>query len=166
MAKILTIIAPEGYQDLEYGEPKKILEAYGHTVLTASTKQEAQGSLGGSTTVDMLLNEVDSAEFDAVIFVGGPGSKVYFNDKTALSIAKEFFVEGKLTCAICAAPVILANAGILEGKTATCFPSHKDELIDKNVNYSENPVEQDGNIITGNGPGAAKDFGKKIGKAL
>ncbi|MBD3360908.1 DJ-1 family protein [Candidatus Peregrinibacteria bacterium] len=166
MAKILMVIAAKGYQDIEYETPKEILEQNGHTVITTSTKPEAKGSLGGSTKVDILLKKVDPKDYDAITFIGGPGSHKLIKNRKTLSLAKNFYESGKLTTAICAAPAILANAGILEGKTATCHEGQSQTLIKKEANYTGSPVEQDSNIITASGPGAARDFGKKIAKAI
>jgi protease I len=80
-------------------------------------------------------------------------------------LAKEFNKDGKVVSAICIAPSILANAGILNGKKATSFPSQRNN-INAVGTYTGTPVEVDGKIITGNGPQAAKDFGKKIAEAL
>lgn len=68
--------------------------------------------------------------------------------------------------AICIAPVTLANAGILEGKRTTAFPSVESDLKARGANYTGNPVERDGKIITGSGPEAATEFGKTIVAAL
>lgn len=160
------VIAPKGYQDIEYNDPKEILLKEGHQVITASTEMKAYGALGGVTDADILLNDIKVDDYDAVIFVGGPGSVIYFNHQQALKIAKEFYDKGKLTCAICAAPGILAYAGILTGKKSTCHPSVSNILIKNSVVYTASNVEKDGKIITGNGPSSAKDFGKVIAKNL
>lgn len=166
MATVLSIIAPEGYQDIEYNDSKQALKAAGHEVITASTVKEAHGKYGGTQKADVLLDEVNPEDYDAILFVGGPGSHGYFDDPDAHSLAKAFYASGKLTTAICAAPSILANAGLLDGKKATCFESQADNLKKKGATYTGQPVEQDGLIITGNGPNSAKAFGEKISDAL
>ena len=166
MAKILSVISPEGYQDIEYNDSKKALEAKGHTVITASTVEEAHGGYGGTEKADVLLKDVNPDDYDAILFVGGPGCHDYFDDPVAHNLAKAFYNSKKLTTAICAAPSILANAGLLKGVNATCFSSQADNLKKKGANYTGNPVEQDGLIITADGPGSAKSFGEKIAKDL
>ena len=84
----------------------------------------------------------------------------------ALSLAQKFYNAGKITAAICIAPVILANAGLLNGKKATSFPSEENALEDKGAAFTGNPVEADGLIVTAEGPKAARDFGKKIAQLL
>ena len=166
MAKILSIIAPEGYQDIEYDKSRAALEAKGHTIITASTVDEAHGAYGGTQKADVLLKDVNVDDYDVILFVGGLGCHGYFDDATAHRLAKAFYDSKKLTTAICAAPSILANAGLLDGVTATCFSSQADNLKSKGANYTGNPVEQDGLIITADGPGSATAFGEKIAEAL
>ena len=166
MAKILSIIAPEGYQDIEYNDSKKALEAKGHTVITASTVEEAHGKYGGTQKTDILLKDVNPDDYDAVCFIGGPGAYQYFDDPTALNLAKTFYNAGKVTSAICCAPSIFANAGLLKGITATCYKAQTENLKEKGADYTGNPVEQDGLIITADGPSSSKAFGEKIAEAL
>jgi protease I len=166
MANVLFIIAAQGYQDLEYEEPKKVLEKKGHKVTTASTAMQATGSLGGTATVDILLPEAKVENYDAIAFIGGPGSSIYFNNETAHTLAKTFNEAGKLTCAICAGPITLAKAGLLQGKKATCYPGGSQDVIAGGAQYTGSDVEKDGNIITASGPPAAKKFGKMIVKNL
>ncbi|MBU0963348.1 MAG: DJ-1/PfpI family protein, partial [Nanoarchaeota archaeon] len=87
---------------------------------------------------------------------------VYFDDQKVLEIANEFFNKNKLVAAICIAPSILANSGILQGKRATAFPSEESNLIDRGAIYTANLVTIDDNIITGKNPGAAREFSTQI----
>jgi protease I len=164
--KVLMVIAPDGYQDIEYNTPKSILTNNGYEVITTSTIQTAKGSLGGETEVDLLLKEAFQEDYIAIVFVGGPGAHFYFEYQPALKLAQDFYNAGKLTTAICAGPSILANAGILKNKTATSFEGQGKNLENKGATYTGNLVEQDGTIITANGPQAAEAFGKKIVEAL
>ena len=83
MSTILSIIGPNRYQDKEYEGSKKVLEEAGHEVVTASTQKDVVGKFGGHATVDLLLREVNADEFDAVIFIGGPGSHDLFENELA-----------------------------------------------------------------------------------
>jgi protease I len=120
---------------------------------------------GGKAT-GIPLNKVDVGAYDAVVFIGGGGSAVYFNDPLALKIAKEAYAAGKVVAALCIAPTILANAGILQGKRVTCFRDEDASLRAAGAQYTGEGVTVDGNIITADGPKTAKDFGKAIAKAL
>jgi protease I len=168
MAKrAVMIIAFEGFRDEEYVEPKKVLEKAGIEVATASSKVGiAKGKLGMSVKVDLSLKEVNVPSYDAVIFVGGPGSYAYFDNPVAQGIAKDAVKEQKILAAICAASAILANAGVLKGVKAACFAGVSDQIKDKGAHYSPSGLEVDGKIITADGPAHAKQFGEKIVKAL
>lgn len=166
MAKILSIIAPEGYQDKEYGDSKAALEKAGHIVVTSCSQPEAQGKLGGTAKVNVLLKDANPADYDAVMFIGGPGCQVYFEDETAHKIARAFNDADKIVAAICAAPVILGKADMLENKKVTCHPSSKEEIRACGAEYTGRGIERDRNIITADGPESAYDFGEKINEAL
>jgi protease I len=134
--------------------------------VTASTVQEATGKFGSKANVDILLKDVAPEDYDAVLFVGGPGTFVYFEDPTAHSIARAFYEAGKPTCAICAAPGILAHAGLLKGKRVTSWPGVRELVEEKGGIHTQQPVEQEGTLITADGPSSAKAFGEKIAEAL
>jgi protease I len=164
--KVLMVIAPIDFRDEEYFETRKVLEEFGNKITVAnSTGQPSKSMFGKIVRPDKTIYDVNEKDFDAVVFVGGSGTKVYFDNQQALSLAKEFNKSGKVVAAICIAPTILVNADILNGKNATCFPSERDN-INAVGSYTGKPVEVDGKIITANGPLAAKEFGKKIAEAL
>jgi protease I len=166
MAKIALIIA-NGFRDEELFFTKQELEKAGHeTIIAGNKKGTATGMLGGKAEIALELKQVKTSDFNAIVFVGGSGSEIYFKDATALKLAKEFSKEGKIVAAICIAPMILANAGLLNGKKATCFPSEAGNLKAKGANCTGKTVEIDGKIITAAGPQAAREFGKKIVEQL
>lgn len=165
--RILMVLAHDRYRDEEYEEPRKVFEEEGAEVRVASSAWgEARGKLGGKAPVDILLDEAKAADYEAVVFVGGPGSEEYFHNPQALSLARETWEGGKVIAAICIAPATLANAGILKDKRATAFPSVESDLKSRGANYTGNPVERDGRIVTASGPEAATEFGKTIVAAL
>lgn len=167
---ILMIIAHRGFRDEELLTPKKIFEGAGANVVIASTSlTPATGMFGAKATPNILLKDADINKYDAVIFVGGSGSEVYFGDPTAHSIAKNAHAANKIIGAICIAPGILANAGILKGRKATIWAGdtkYVNVLRGNNVNYTGEAVTKDGKIITANGPEAAEQFGNDIAKAI
>ena len=161
------IIAEKEFRDEEYQVPLEILQANNVRVLTVSTStNEAVGKLGMKVTPDTLIDELDPKALDALIFIGGGGSEQYFEDPTAHRLARETAELGKVVGAICIAPVILANAKLLSGKKATVYPDGKEVLEKHGAQYTGRPVEVDGNIITGNGPEAAQEFGETLVKML
>lgn len=165
--RAVMIIAERNFRDEELLEPKAELEKEGVKVDIASTAaKQARGMLGATVAPDKLVSDINVADYDAIIFVGGSGAGQYWNDPAAHSLAKEAAGSGKILGAICIAPVTLANAGVLMGKKATCWPSERQALKDMAANYTGKRVEVDGNIITADGPGSAAEFGKALVKKL
>ena len=165
----LFIIAPKNFQDEELFVPLEILKNAGIETTIASRKTGiCRGSLGGETEAAIGLNQLNAEDFDAIIFVGGSGSEIFFENPAAHLLAKKAFESEKILAAICAAPAILARAGILKNKNATVFPSPDLEKILKKggANLTKNEIEVDGKIITASGPAAAEKFGKKIVELL
>jgi protease I len=159
------IIAPQNFRDEELIHTREELENAGANVTVASTSTTtAKGMFGATATPDITIDQIRVDDYDAVIFVGGSGSEVYFDNPTALNIAKETASKNKLLSAICIAPSILANANLLTGKRATVWAGDKyiNILKSKGANYTGEQVTQDGRIITANGPEAARRFGKTI----
>jgi protease I len=164
---VLMVIAANNFRDEEYAEPRKELEAAGARVTVAcSTLDTAKGKLGLEVKPDVLIDTVSESEYDGIVFVGGGGSQEYFESPVAHRLAQSFYSRGKLTSAICIAPAILANAGLLDKKKATSFASAEEILKAKGAAYTGNGVERDGTIVTGSGPEAAKTFGRQLVEIL
>ncbi|MGE4385315.1 MAG: DJ-1/PfpI family protein [Endomicrobiaceae bacterium] len=167
MKKIVFVVAPKVFRDEEYAEPKSILEKAGINVITASTViGEIYGKIKIKAQSEILVSDISVNDYDAVFFVGGSGSSIYFHDSFVHKLINDFYNAGKIVSAICSASVILANSGILNGKKATVFPGDAQALIEAGANYTAKDVETDGNIITGNGPAAAKKFAEQLVKVL
>jgi len=167
MAKALMVVAPQNFRDEELFHTKEELESAGVQVSVASkTSNLARGMLGGTIRPNMTLADVNVGEYNAVIFIGGSGASTYFNDSSAHNIAQQAADSNKVLAAICIAPSILANAGVLNGKRATCFPSEAQNLKANRVAYTGEDVTQDGRIITASGPEAAREFGRRIVNSL
>jgi len=165
--RILMVIAQRDFRDEEYLEPKKIFAEHDIKVVTASERKgECLGKLGAKVWAEVSLHEVNLHDYEAIVFVGGLGAKEFFADDEALNLVREANSEGKILAAICIAPSILANAGILDGKKVTAFETEESHLNEKGAIFTGNPVEVDGQIITANGPEAAEEFGLAIVKVL
>ncbi|MFA6170786.1 MAG: DJ-1/PfpI family protein [Candidatus Margulisiibacteriota bacterium] len=167
MKKALFIIAFEKFRDEEYQQPREELEKAGIGVTVASTRLgTATGKLGLKTKVDLLLDDVQAADYDALVLVGGPGCYDYYEDERVLNLVRAFNLAGKVTAGICSAAAILGIAGILKGKKATVFPGEAERLKAAGAIYNARGLEVDGNIITADGPGNARRFGSAIVTAL
>ena len=161
------IIAPRNFRDEELFYTKEELESSGNSVTIASTTTDkATGVLGRTAKPDTTINDINIDDYDAVVFVGGVGSSIYFNNQKAHEIARDAYDKGKVIGAICIAPSTLANAGLLKGKKVTSYPSEERNLRSKGAVYTGNSVEKDGNIITADGPSSARNFGRMIANSL
>jgi protease I len=165
--KVVLVIAHKNFRDEELAEPMEVLESAGVEVTIASSSLEpAKGKLGAVVAPDILIDDIDARDFDAVVFIGGGGSSEYFESPVAHSIAREAASSGKLVGAICIAPSTLANAGLLDGKNATSYPSEEGNLKSKGASFTGAGVEVDGRIVTADGPSSAREFGRALVRAL
>ncbi|HUS73640.1 MAG TPA: DJ-1/PfpI family protein [Sedimentisphaerales bacterium] len=165
--RAVLIIARENFRDEELFETRRVLtEAGVNTVVASSKRGAAKGMLGRVAEAAILVNEIAVDDYDAIIFVGGAGAMEYFHSRAAWNIAREAVAKRKVLGAICIAPAVLANAGVLTGVRATSFPSERERLQRAGALYTGVPVERDGLIITGSGPMAAIQFGRAIADAL
>lgn len=168
--RVAIIIAFRDFRDEEYFETKEVLEKAGAEVVTVSDSSgKAIGKFGGEADVDILLKDLRVSDFDAILFIGGPGAIPRLDNDLSYKIAQEAFsfFENKILGAICVAPIILAKAGVLRGKTATVWTSFTDKsaarILEKNgARHSSESVVVDNKIVTANGPGAARKFGEAI----
>lgn len=169
MKPILILLAPENFRDTEYIVPRAFWEQMGIPVATASIKSEAIGRFGYRVLPDFLLSEVSEENFSVLFLVGGSGSEVFQNSLEAKQLAYDFSVSKKPLGAICAAPKNLLVWKIVEGKKVTGW--NEDGVFEKmcpqyGATYDASPVVVDGNICTGDGPGASELFALTIGKML
>jgi protease I len=167
VARILMVVAPERFRDEELFDTRAVLEANGHDVVVASTRLgECPGSRGGHVRPDALLAALRCQDFDAVVFVGGGGCKLLWRDDDALRLARDAASDAKVLGAICLAPVILANAGVLEGRSATVAGTEAKTLEACGATYTGPGVTVDGRIVTANGPKSSTLFGQQIAELL
>ena len=166
MRKALIILAQNGYQDHEYEGTRKGLEDGGFSIVVAAKEQGAcTGKFDGSVTADRALRDVHVEDYDRIAFIGGPGAAAYASDADALKVANDAYRADMPIGAICIAPTILAKARILDGKRATVWneDGKQSELLEQyGAQYSGEEVTVDGNIVTGNGPNAAEEFGRTL----
>jgi protease I len=165
--RIVMVIAPSMFRDEEFQIPYKYFIENGALVSVASTTLNVStGKLGLKVKPDNIISKINSSDFDAIVFVGGPGVKEFWNDKTIHKVAGNFLDSGKITAAICSAPVILSRAGLLKGKKVTSFSGDEEDMRKGGCMYTGKLVEKDGNIITGNGPGASQAFAELVANSL
>jgi len=167
--KIVMIIPPIDFRDEELFQPKEIFEQQGISVMVASTidtQKKCIGMLKGTIVPDLQLFDIKVENFDAVVFVGGEGAKMLWNDSFAMKIAGDAIGLNKIVAAISTAPVILANANVLVYKRVTAWKGAENHMLIKGAYCTGSRVEFDGKIITANGPESAEQFARSIIKGL
>lgn len=170
--KIAVVIAFKGFKDPEYFIPKDILEKAGAKISTVSSRKgTAIGDDGGEAEVDQLVSETDPADFDATVFVGGPGMSENLDNKDFHRLAVQTLEAGNILAAICIAPALLAKAGVLEGKKAVVWYNPFDKtairiLEENGAEFVDTSVVVDGRVVTACGPDAAEEFGQTLVRLL
>jgi len=169
--KVLMILAPVNFNDNELKLPRRLLQEKGAEVALASTTlDEIKGMRGMTVKASVMLADAKASDYDAVVFVGGSGTKALFDNADAWRLAVEANKAGKPVGAICLAPCILAKAGVLKGRRATVWPDKEYRNILREggatVVGAEVDVVEDGLLLTANGPNAAARFGDALIRAL
>ena len=159
MAHVLVPLA-NGCEELEAVTIIDLLRRAEIDVTTAGLEEGViTASRGVRLLPDTTLDDALVRDYDMVILPGGlPGADHLDQDPRLQLLLKDMNSEGKVIAAICAAPKVLANAGLLENKSATSYPGVLDQMELPETNYTGDAVTKDGNIITSRGPGTAIDF--------
>lgn len=166
--KKVGILAETMYQEMELWVPYYRLKEEGAEVkvIGTGTATTYTSKYGYPVTVDVTADEVRAADLDAVIIPGGYAPDHMRRSEAMVKLVKEAFERGKVVAAICHAGWMLCSAGIVKGKTATCFFAIKDDLIHAGANYVDQEVVVDGNLITSRKPDDLPAFCREIVKAL
>lgn len=158
MAKVYLFLA-EGFEEIEGLTVVDLLRRAGIdiTMVSISGDRKVTGSHQITTIADALFEEVDYSDADMLVLPGGMPGTLHLQEHEGLDgLLRDFAVRNKSIAAICAAPRVLGSKGLLEGKKATCYPGHEDQLLGAYV--MNTAVVQDGNITTSKGMGTSIDF--------
>lgn len=160
------VFLADGFEEIEALTPVDILRRGGVAVKTVGIGSDTvTGAHGIKVTSDSAPREIDLDSIEAIILPGGmPGTLNLKNSETVNAVLDYACKNGKLVCAICAAPSILGEKGLLSGKEATCFDGFEKHL--HGAKLSGLPVVRDGQFITARGAGVASEFGFQILAAL
>ncbi len=163
MARVLVPLA-QGCEELEAVTITDLLTRAGVTVVTAGLDENpVKASRGLTLLPDTTLDDVNADEFDMVVLPGGlPGADYLDADPRVHAILKRLHQQGKYTAAICAAPKVLAGAGLLDGRQATGYPGVLDGMRLPQVEVKSDAVISDDKVITSRGPGTAMDFALEL----
>ena len=128
------------------------------------------GSAGPAVNADLLFDQVKPSDYDAIVFCGGDGVQEFVGKgpqaEVARRLIRKMLDSQKLVTGLCKGPVVLADAGILQGLPATCWPQAADLLRQQGVDWVDDSVVVSGNIITGRAPQDAHAFANVLVKQL
>lgn len=167
MARVLIPLA-QGCEELEAVTCIDLLRRAGIEVVTAGLDAEpVTASRGTRLLPDRSLDEVAGEDFDLILLPGGqPGTNNLDADPRIRALLQKQAGAGKPLAAVCAAPKILANAGLLAGRQATAYPGTLENLHHTDISITGQAITRDGNIITSRGPGTAMDFALTVIETL
>ncbi len=159
MARVLVPLA-HGCEELEAVTILDLLVRAGIEVVSAGLESgPVTASRGVVLVPQTTLEAVMQEAFDMIVLPGGgPGAERLDHDPRIAELVKKFASAGHYVAAICAAPKVLAHAGVLKGKRATSYPGYLDKMNLADTHYVTDSVVQDGKVITSRGPGTAMDF--------
>lgn len=163
MKKRIAVQLADGFEEIEAISIIDVLRRAEIDTVTVSVsgKIDVQGAHQISVLADAIFEQVDFEQFDMIVLPGGmPGASNLAAHSGLNSVIRQFNSSNKFLAAICAAPMVLGNLGILEGRQAVCYPGFEKYL--KGAELQTLPVVESGNIITGCGPAAAIQFALKI----
>ncbi len=159
MPSVLVPLA-QSCEELEAVTIIDLLRRAGIEVTTAGLQPgPVTASRGVVLVPDTDLDAALSKDYDMVVLPGGlPGADYLNQDPRIIDLVMKMAGEGRYTAAICAAPRVLASAGVLEGRKATSYPGTLDVMDVPGMQYCDQPVVTDGKVVTSRGPGTAMDF--------
>ena len=164
--KTALVLFADGSEELEAITVVNILRRAGVTVTLAGLSAgPLRGSRGVTLMPDRTIDDVLHDDFDMIVLPGGqPGTNNLKADVRVLKLAQRMAQQGKYVTAICAAPAVLATAGLLDGKQATSYPGTLDHF--QNVKQQHAAIVEDEKFITSRGPGTAMDFALTLAERL
>ncbi len=159
MSHVLVPLA-QGCEELEAITITDLLVRAGISVTTCGLDEQPVKASRGTTIIpDTSISKIMQQTFDLIVLPGGlPGADHLRDNEQLQSLLKQQAQNNRYLAAICAAPKALAQAGLLDGKTATGFPGTLEALNKPGISISQKAIEIDGKIITSRGPGTAMDF--------
>ena len=160
------VFLADGFEIIEAMAPIDMLRRANVEVTTVGVdKKVITSSCGIPVTADILSNEFEFKDVEAVVLPGGGQGTINLeNSSLVQSVIDEAVQCGALVCAICAAPSILGHKGLLKGRNAICFPGFEEAL--EGANISKDYVVTDGDFITAKGAGVCIEFGLEIVREL
>ena len=167
--KRIAILVEEGFEDSELVEPLRAMQNAGARVLlVGSGSHETYYGKRGKAKIkaDIIADKVNGQDFDAIIIPGGYAPDRMRLHQPMIDLVKKAFNSGKVVAAICHGPQLLISADIVKGRRITSWPSVAVDLKNAGANWVDEPVVQDGNLITARKPADLPRFNKVVIDAL
>jgi protease I len=166
-AKTVAVLVEDIYQEMEIWYPAYRLREAGHKTLFLGTgKPEYKSKLGYPVKAEGDIREVKAKDFDGVIVPGGYAPDLLRRSPEVLAFVADLDRAGKAVGAICHAAWVLCSAGLLRGRTATCFFAIKDDLVNAGAKYLDQEVVVDRNLVTSRKPDDLPAFMREYLKVL
>jgi protein deglycase len=159
----MTVLVPlvTGFEEIEAISIIDILRRANISVVTAALGNiQVEGAHNIIVTADTKIDELNPSQFNAIVLPGGPGTSNMKKNQYVIKFIQEIYNNGGYAAAICAAPTVLAAAGVLENKKVTCFPGMEGDL--NGAIHVPVPFIVDDRIITGQAAGSAVGFSLKL----
>ncbi|MBO7148144.1 MAG: DJ-1/PfpI family protein [Lentisphaeria bacterium] len=165
LQQVILVLA-EGYEETEAIGTADVLKRIGFKVILAGLNSEIVTSSAGTRIVtDCLFKDADLDAAAGLILPGGlPGSTNLRDSDEVIRALQYMDQKGKITAAICAAPIVLERAGLTKNRTVTGYPGCDQGI--EGLSFSGNRTECDGTVVTGKGPGVSFEFAAAVAKAL
>jgi protease I len=166
--KRVAIVAADMVERVELIEPRKALEEAGATTDLISLKPGTIKTFNHfdpaeTERVDQAVEEVDASDYDALMIPGGVGNPDQLRgDENMVAFVREFFEQGKPVAAICHAPWVLIDAGVVRGRTMTSWPTVGTDLRNAGANWVDKEVVVDGGLVTSRKPDDIPAFNEKM----
>lgn len=166
------LVAPEGIEQVELTGPWQAVEDAGGRAVLLSTQDGTVQAFhhldkGDTFPVDVVVGDADVADYDALVLPGGVANPDNLRtDEDAVAFVREFVASGKPVAAICHAPWTLVEAGVVEGRTLTSWPSLQTDLRNAGATWKDEEVVVDGNLVTSRKPDDLPAFNRELLAAL
>lgn len=158
--KTIALVATDGFEDSELTQPLDAIRVAGANVIVIADKEgNIIGKNGTEIPVGQVVNEVSAEDFDGLLLPGGVANPDRMRmNQTAVDFVRSFFDQHKPVAAICHAPWLLIEAGVVEGRTLTSWPSLKTDIINAGGTWVDQAVVTDHGLVTSRKPDDLDQF--------
>lgn len=165
--KRVAMVLANNFEDVEATDPKEYLEGLGAEVTVIGVERgRIQGKKGGALEADATFAEVSPDDFAMLVIPGGGSPENLRIHEPAVAFTRRFVESGKPVASICHGPQLLISAKVLDGRSLTAVNKIRDDVVNAGGNYVDEPLVEDGNLITSRVPGDLPVFDEAIGRAL